>query len=91
MTLSTVADVTEICSVVVFPVGALLVWHARRWIREEIVSKLSNDDTPVAKYAHDARDFASDAKDYARQAFETSQKTNEMLVEHVTDSDLHFR
>lgn len=66
----------------VLPLGALAIWAARRWVHNEIVSKLSNDDTTVAKYAHDARD-------YAKQALDASLQTNELMVKHITDREVH--
>lgn len=81
-TLTTAAEIASICSVTVLPAGALLAWVARRWIDREIVSKLSNDDTPVAKYAHDARD-------YSRQSWEAVLELQKVVLDHVTDRDAH--
>jgi hypothetical protein len=82
--LNDTASVASICAGIILPLGAVGVVVVRSWLREEIVSKLSNDDTPVAKYAHDARD-------YSKQAFEQSQETNRLLIQHVMDKGIHER
>src|SRR5258708_40270704 len=51
--LSETANVAAICGGIVLPTLAIGGWMAKRWVNDQIVSKLSNDDTPVAKYAHD--------------------------------------
>lgn len=33
-----------------------VIWAARKWAQDEIVSLLKNDDTPIAVYAHQTRD-----------------------------------
>lgn len=81
-TLSDVGSVASICAGIVLPLGAVLIYITRKWIQDEVISKLSNDETPVAKYAHDARD-------YAKQAFDTSTETNRLLVNHVTNTEIH--
>jgi hypothetical protein len=80
--LASAAEIASICSVTVLPFGALLAWAAKHWIDKEIVSKLSNDDTPVAKYAHDARD-------YSRQSWEAVLELQKTVLDHVTDRDAH--
>lgn len=87
--LSTAGSIAGIVSGIGIPVGVALVWVARRWIHEQIVIKLSNDDTPVAKYAHDARDNSEAAKQFAEKAYNAVMDTNQMLVDHVTNTQVH--
>lgn len=58
------------------PLMAVVAWWLRKTIRDEVgstkatirkdvVPKLSNDDTSVARYAHDARDLAGKALELA--------------------------
>ena len=51
----------------------------RGWINAQIVSKLSNDDTPVAVYAHQALSTSAEALSVGRE-------TRQMLVEHIEAS-----
>lgn len=80
--LATTSEVAGIFAGLVLPLGAATLWFARRWIDREIVTKLSNDKTPVAKYAHDARD-------YSKQALDVALETQKLIVNHVTDKSLH--
>jgi hypothetical protein len=83
---------SEICGIVSgvgIPLAAVGVYLARRWIDDRIVSKLTNGDTPVAKYAHDARDNAEAARDFAEKAYNTALSTNALIVAHITNRDIH--
>ena len=87
--LGTLSDVAAISGGLVLPVGALTGYFVKHWIDKQIVSKLSNDSTPVAKYAHDARDRAEEAKDFAEKSFNTALKTHDLIVDHITNSEIH--
>ena len=67
----------------VYPaVSGGVIWLLRRWMRKEIIVHLTNGDTPVAKYAHDARDFAE-------KALKETEKGNDLLVKHLMNTDIH--
>jgi hypothetical protein len=87
--LDNVASVGAIIGGLVLPLGGIGVWTARKWIHEQIVSKLSNDDTPVAKYAHDARDYAKEARDTSQNAFDAVMQMHQILTDHVNDPRIH--
>ena len=80
--LSVTAEIAGICGGLLLPLSALVIWVARNWVHREIVSKLSNDDTPVAKYAHDARD-------YSKQALDVALRTHDLVAGHVNNTDIH--
>lgn len=72
------------------PLLGALLWLLRRWIRVEVVSCLRNDDTPVAVYAHQARDAAEHAGNKAEHAGKVAEHAVER-VEAVWDTlqELH--
>jgi len=91
--------IIAISSIVLF----LVRIDVQRWILKEVVSLLKNDDTPVAVYAHQSREEAKAAKEEAiaaktaaaelkqdvRETHEDVRQIRDLLVQHITDSDLH--
>jgi predicted RNA-binding Zn ribbon-like protein len=74
-------------AILTFVVGAF-TWYARTWLKTQfegnvaqLLPKLVNDDTSVARYAHQARDAATEAKDAACDARDAAGEVKEVAYE----------
>ena len=73
----------------------------RKWIQTEVISLLKNDNTPVAVYAHEAREAAREAKNEAsslhedvkelrddvKSIHEDVRETNKLLMHHIMECE----
>ena len=69
----------------------------RKWMQTEVISLLKNDDTPVAVYAHEAREAAKEANKSlgdmhedvkelradVKTIHEDVRETNKLLMQHI--------
>jgi len=82
-----VTTISVVVTVLVF-VGTTAGWAIKRWFKDQfsnnvaqLLPKLVNDDTSVARYAHQARDAATEAKDAALDARDSANAVKEVAYD----------
>ena len=81
------AIISCVCTVLLFVLGTA-GWAIKKWIQtqfednvSQLLPNLLNGDTPVAVYAHQARDAASQAKDAALDARDAASQSKDVAFE----------